>query len=199
MLGGHNFEDPGSTQLTSASHNHPSTPNTFNNDCADEFEELGATSLEDNANDPNDEFDEGIGHLNAVERCIQTFCVMWRNERSSPLLLPHSFALQEEFTRLLEAQDRFLQQPSPTSSQSNPNSSFIGGVGADEDVDDHFAKHMGLLELERLQYMLSNYVKTRMRKMEERAQWLLGHEIEYLNRMLSPPELTYLTEYKTHI
>lgn len=123
-----------------------------------------------------DEIDDTQEQLTAPQ-IIETMEEAWINEKFAPEILPHKY----EAVELLLGQIQYFQEKL-------------------EDLDDRdFQKNIRQMEIDRLRYLVSSYLRKRLEKIETFAVTVVKEEEKRLERnedpYLTPAELQFAKNY----
>ncbi|KAI8578840.1 hypothetical protein K450DRAFT_244783 [Umbelopsis ramanniana AG] len=100
---------------------------------------------------------------------------IWINERNSPEILPYRRRLVEDLTELIEHQG------------------MVAMEGLSENVDMRFRSMLYQTEMERIKFLIRNYLRTRLYKIEKYTTYLLNRPD--VRERLSDKEYEYAQSY----
>ncbi|EGD79776.1 hypothetical protein PTSG_10761 [Salpingoeca rosetta] len=128
---------------------------------------------DDDADDDDDDDEEE--HAEAIARAIATLKQGWINEKLAPVLLPYEHNAVQTAIYEMNEQD-----------EASRAQTF-------EDTDDKFIFELYQLELERIRFIVSSYLRIRLVKIERYAHHLVSSP-EHM-ATLSPREQEYVNDY----
>uniref|UniRef100_A0A7S1BFA1 DNA replication complex GINS protein SLD5 n=1 Tax=Corethron hystrix TaxID=216773 RepID=A0A7S1BFA1_9STRA len=108
---------------------------------------------------------------------------LWTSERSCPELLPYGHDIVDLFKRLLDEQEEKLSTSSATKKSNSSHPSMVNVILCRE-------------ELGRIKYILTDYLRLRLKKIERFALFARENWASEEGRM-SPDEVNYLRGYGT--
>lgn len=115
---------------------------------------------------------------------------LWRNERSSPELLPHNTTLLDSLVSLVAQQSAAIE-PLRNTTSATPTTTTKPLL----DPLDYFRLTIVQLDLDRINWLLRALVRCRMYKIEKFAHYLLQDPSERIK--LSSLELEYAQSYRS--
>ena len=134
---------------------------------------------EDALGDDEVNLDEGY---EPVDSDVMRLKRAWVQERLAPEILEHQTELVDAVKRAIETQEERIERE-----QENEN----------RDASDNIVTNIYWMELNRVKYMLREYFRTRLRKMERHALFIF--EDATTREKLSSAELKYLEDYNSAV